>query len=80
MPAGIKATLYEIAYSADCLLNAVTGGYASEPFSARCYRRQDEETWLRYCRIVLDAMLGHEHCQDSYEWLPMKQHYPPELR
>jgi hypothetical protein len=81
MPAGFtRAWLHEVAFALDCLLNAITGGWASEPLSARAYRRQHEERWLGALRWLLDAALGEKHCQDSYEWLPARLHFPPELR
>jgi hypothetical protein len=42
MPAGIKDWAHEVAYAVDCTFNAFIGGWASEPFSARCYRCQDD--------------------------------------
>ena len=80
MAAGPVRYLHELGFALDCAFNALLGGWASEPFSARCYRCEHITPLLGYGRVALDAVLGAGHCQRSYEWIPAHLHLPPELR
>lgn len=68
-----------IAYSQ--LLNALTGGYADESFSSRCWRLRERQPF-RILRAVIDGLFFWDgaHCKGSYESELLRAQLPPELR
>ncbi len=73
----------QVLVALDQLVNALSGGWADETLSSRCWRNRDKPGWKQGRRILdfVAALLGdREHCKTSYasEWCRLQ--CPPELR
>lgn len=81
MPA-LAAMPKQIIVALDQFLNTVTGGWADETFSARCWRLRNKSRGWAIARRVVDGVLffDKDHCKESYESERSGRHLPPELR
>lgn len=77
----IKHIPFQTAVALDQLLNAVTGGWADETLSARCWRKRANRKWNR-ARKILDALFFWQkaHCKEAYDAEFDRRHLPPSLR
>ena len=66
----------------DQLFNALTGGWADETLSARCWRLQGKHRGWALARRAVDALLffDKDHCRESYESEKKGRQLPPEMR
>lgn len=67
----------QIAIAVDQLVNALTGGYADETFSARAWRKRDAKGW-KHVRAALDALWFWQpaHCADAFQSEMDRKHLP----
>lgn len=70
--------LEQIFIAADCLANAILGGWSGETLSARSWRLRTKKPW-KYLRAVLDFFVPG-HCEHAYHKLNSEQYLPPEYR
>lgn len=77
----IKQIPFQTAVALDQLLNAVTGGWADETLSARCWRQRANKRWNR-ARKIIDALFFWQkgHCKEAYESEWRRAHLPPGMR
>ncbi len=69
--------LFQTAIALDQLLSAVTGGWADETFSARCWRRRANPRWQRAVRIVNALFFWQiNHCKEAYDSECVRRHLP----
>lgn len=63
----LKQLFWQLLIWIDQGFNVITGGWADETFSARCWRRQEEEVFC-IARKVVDAIFffSKNHCYKSY--------------
>lgn len=69
LPGGVKEWLYQNAIAFDQQVNAITGGFADETMSARCYRlnHRNPYKWFEQFINVLFMWQGWDHCKKAYE-------------
>lgn len=71
----------QIAIAVDQLMNTLTGGWADETLSSRCWRwhRDGKRSWPVK---VIDAVFFWEktHCLESFKAEQLRLQSPPELR
>ena len=63
--------------------SVITGGYADETFSARCYRREYKEKFFFYMRPFVDILFKifqKDHCYNAYLSEQKRLELPPEYR
>ncbi len=79
---GIKHIPFQAAVAFDQLLNALTGGWADETLSARCWRLRDKSRGWRWACLAVDAVFFWQagHCRQSYESERKRTHLPPGMR
>ncbi len=81
MPAPRKMP-FQICIALDQLANALTGGWADETFSARCWRLREKSRFWSLARRVVDAVFFFDpgHCRTSYESERQRNHLAPSMR
>ena len=72
---------FQVLVALDQLLNTLTGGWADETLSARCWRMRANKWWNRG-RLVVDALFFWQkgHCRTAYESETQRTHLPPSMR
>jgi hypothetical protein len=68
----VRAHLRQFALWVDQGVNVLTGGYADETLSARCYR---EDLWLRPWINAL-FFWQRDHCQSAFQNELLRKHLP----
>lgn len=77
----LKEIPFQTAVALDQLLSAITGGWADETFSARCWRRRANPKWNRAVNILNALFFWQEnHCKTAYESEINRRHLPPSVR
>lgn len=82
MPAGAIGYAKELILWLDQGLNALTGGYADETFSARCHRRQHDSLPMQFARDCVNLLFFWQvdHCRTAYQNEYRRKQLPPEYR
>lgn len=72
----------QVAIAVDQLFNALTGGWADETFSARCWRNGKTHKGWNAARITIDTLMFWEkqHCFQSYISEFERKQLPEEYR
>jgi hypothetical protein len=66
----MKYYFFQIKRASSRLLNALTGGEGDCTFSAWSYHLWVDHgsSWGRWRVLILDGVLGKDHCKISYDW------------
>ena len=72
--------LLQVLIAVDQLINALLWGFADETLSARAWRMQHRSRRWGFARRLFDALLGPEHCFESYISERLRAQSPPEER
>ena len=82
MPAGVKGYAWEVLIWIDQGFSVLSGGYADETFSARCYRRRDSSPEMAFMRKFVNRLFWwmDDHCKQAYESEMQRRDSPPEER
>lgn len=82
MPAGIKGYAWEVIIWIDQGFSVLSGGYADETFSARCYRRRHASYFMWCARKFVNGLFFwmDDHCKQAYESEKCRRQLPPEYR
>ena len=77
-----KRVMWQFLLWIDQGFNVVTGGWADETFSARCWRLQYRKNSFRITRKIVDKIFffSENHCYKSYLAEKERKHLPPEYR
>lgn len=76
----MRRWLKQLLIAFDQLLNAALFGWADETLSARAWRMKDRSRKWAAARRAFDAVLGKNHCLDSYVSERNRAQSPPEER
>lgn len=81
----LKSWCYHVLIGIDQLLNAITGGYADETFSSRCYRgailkANPKKRWRFWYTFVNGLFFDKNHCKTAYESEVNRKQYPTEFQ